>query len=144
MEGGPWGRPFRIRSRAMAPENQSYDRSPPSALSVGLRGRCPRCGRGRLFDGYLATRPACESCGLDFRFIDSGDGPAFFVMSFVGIVVVALALWMEFTFQPRLWIIMAVTIPVTLLLSFGLVRPAKGLLIALQYQNKAEEGRIRR
>lgn len=89
-------------------------------------------------------RPQCENCGLNFQFIDSGDGPAFFVMSIVGIVVVALAMWVEFAYQPQIWIHMAMWIPLTLLLSAVLVRPAKGLLIAVQYQHKAEEGRLQR
>ena len=122
----------------------NHDRSTAPALSTGLRGQCPRCGRGRLFDGFLAIRPTCERCGLDFRFIDSGDGPAFFVMSIVGIVVVALAMWVEFTFEPRIWVHMALWIPLTFLLSFAMVRPAKGLMIALQFQHKAEEGRLQR
>ena len=120
-----------------------YDRTPPSPMSVGLRGRCPRCGRGHLFAGYLALRPSCEVCGLDYAFADSGDGPAFFVMSFVGIVVVALALVVEFTYEPPIWVHLALWLPLTLGLSLLLVRPSKGLLIALQYANGAEQGRFR-
>lgn len=118
------------------------DRSPP-ILPTGLRGLCPRCGRGHVFKGYLSVRPACEACGLDFAFADSGDGPAFFVMSFVGIVVVALAMTVEFTYEPPLWLHAVLWIPVTLLLSLALIRPLKGLLIAVQYARGAEQGRLR-
>lgn len=121
-----------------------YDRSPPPALSTGLRGRCPRCGRGHLFDGYLRLRPACEVCGLDFAFADTGDGPAFFVMSLVGLVVVGLAMFVEFAYEPPLWVHAVLWIPFTVILSLLLVRPLKGLLIALQYARGAEEGRLRR
>ena len=121
-----------------------YDRSPPPPIATGLRGRCPRCGRGHLFKGYLKVRPACEACGLDFTFIDSGDGPAFFAMTIVGIVVVGLAMWVEFTYEPPIWLHMLLWVPLTLILSLGLVRPLKGLMIALQYHNKAEEGRTQR
>jgi len=121
-----------------------YDRNPPPALSTGLRCRCPRCGHGRLFQGYLTLRPACEACGLDFAFADSGDGPAFFVMSLVGIVVVMCAMIVEFSYEPPLWLHALLWIPLTLGLSLLLVRPAKGLLIALQYRHKAEEGRLKR
>jgi uncharacterized protein (DUF983 family) len=116
---------------------------PPPALSTGLLGRCPRCGRGRLFSGYLTVRPACESCGLDFGFADAGDGPAFFVMSIVGFVVVALAMWVEFSFEPPLWVHVALWLPTICLLSLGMVRPLKGLMVALQYQHRAEQGRLR-
>lgn len=120
------------------------DRSHPPAMSAALRGRCPRCGQGRLFQGFLSLRRRCEACGLDFGFADSGDGPAFFVMSFVGILVVGLALWVEFAYEPPLWTHAALWLPLTLVLSLGLVRPSKALLIALQYQRRAEEGRLRR
>ena len=121
----------------------NLDRSPPPALSTGLRGRCPRCGRGRVFSGFLGLKPRCESCGLDLAFADTGDGPAFFVMSIVGIVVVAVAMVVEFTYEPPLWLHALLWIPFTFGLSFALIRPAKGLLIALQYQNRAEQGRLR-
>lgn len=119
-----------------------YPHKPPPAIPTGLRGRCPRCGVGRLFDGYLAVRPSCERCGLDFAFADSGDGPAFFVMSLVGIVVVALAMWVEFSYEPPMWLHAAIWLPLTVLLSIVLVRPAKGVMIALQYRHRAEEGRF--
>jgi uncharacterized protein (DUF983 family) len=121
-----------------------YDRTPPSPLTTGLAGRCPRCGRGRLFDGYLAVRPNCESCGLNFAFADSGDGPAFFVMSAVGVFVVFCAMLVEFSYEPPLWVHAALWVPLTFALSLLMVRPAKGLLIALQYQHRAEEGRLKR
>jgi uncharacterized protein (DUF983 family) len=120
-----------------------FDRSHPPALSTGLRGLCPRCGRGHLFNGFLTVRPKCEACGLDFAFADSGDGPAFFVMSFVGILIVAVAMWVEFTYEPPMWVHMALWLPFTVLLSVLLVRPAKGIMIALQYRHGAEEGRLR-
>ncbi|MBV9078697.1 MAG: DUF983 domain-containing protein, partial [Methylobacteriaceae bacterium] len=82
-------------------------------------------------------------CGLDFAFADSGDGPAFFVMSAVGILVVGLALWVEFAYEPPIWLHLVLWSTLSILLSLLLVRPAKGLLVALQYQNKAEEGRLK-
>jgi len=120
----------------------AQDVSPPSPVMAGLKGRCPRCGRGHLFKGFLSLRPSCEACGLDYSFIDTGDGPAFFVMSIVGIVVVALALWVEFTFEPPIWLHIVLWFSLTAILSLALVRPLKGAMVALQFQHKAEEGRL--
>ena len=120
-----------------------YDRSLPPPISTGLRGRCPRCGRGHLFKGFLSLKPQCEVCGLEYAFADSGDGPAFFVMSIIGFVVVALALWVEFAYEPPLWVHMVLWLSLTVVLSLVLVRPFKGVLIALQFQHRAEEGRLK-
>ena len=120
-----------------------YARTPPPPISTGLRGRCPRCAEGRLFDGFLALKPACTRCGLDYGFIDAGDGPAFFVMSIVGILVVGLAFWLEVAYEPPLWLHALIEGPLAILLSLAMVRPLKGMLIALQYANKAEQGRFR-
>jgi uncharacterized protein (DUF983 family) len=122
----------------------TIDSSAPSPIVAGLTGRCPRCGKGRLFAGFLRLQPRCECCGLDFAFADSGDGPAFFVMSIVGIFVVALALWAEFAYEPPIWLHMVLWTTLAIVLSLVLIRPAKGLLVALQYHHKAEEGRFQR
>ncbi|WP_210497325.1 DUF983 domain-containing protein [Microvirga antarctica] len=111
-------------------------------ILTGLKGRCPRCGKGHIFKGFLSMRPSCEVCGLDLTFADTGDGPAFFVMSIVGIIVVGLALWVEFTFEPAIWLHLVMWFSLTAILSLGLVRPLKGVLAALQYHHKAEEGRF--
>lgn len=117
--------------------------TPPPPISTGLRGRCPRCGRGHMFDGFLTFRASCEDCGLDYSSFNSGDGPAFFVMSIVGIFVVGLALWMEITYEPAMWIHALVAGSLSIGLSLLLVRPLKGMLAALQFVNKAEQGRFR-
>ncbi|EIM26034.1 DUF983 domain-containing protein [Microvirga lotononidis] len=121
----------------------AHDPSAPSPITTGLRGLCPRCGKGHLFQGYLKVRPTCEVCGLDLAFADTGDGPAFFVMSIVGIVVVALALWAEFAFSPPIWLHLVMWTALSIGMSLALVRPLKGVLVNLQYHHKAEEGRFR-
>lgn len=109
---------------------------------AGLAGRCPRCGQGKLFSGYLTLKPGCDACGLDFSFADSGDGPVAFVILLIGFVVVGLALWMEVTINPPLWVHFSLWVPLALILSLGALRVFKGLLIALQYRNSATEGRL--
>ncbi len=118
---------------------QSPVSSSPSPFVTGLLGRCPRCGQGRLFSGFLAVAPRCETCGLDYGFIDSADGPAFFVMTFSGFVVVVAALIVEILYQPPFWVHAALWLPLILLTTLAPLRPLKGLLIALQYRHKAAE-----
>ena len=120
----------------------AHDQTAPAPILTGLKGLCPRCGKGHVFTGFLTLRPKCEVCGLDLTFADTGDGPAFFVMSIVGIVVVGLALWVEFTYEPPIWLHMVMWFALTGVLSLALVRPLKGVLTALQYHHKAEEGRF--
>jgi uncharacterized protein (DUF983 family) len=112
------------------------------AVRRGVAGRCPRCGQGRLFSGFLNVAPRCENCGLDFSFADAADGPAFFVMAFSGFLVVFAALAVEVIFQPPYWVHAALWIPLILITCILPLRPAKGVLIALQYHHKAAEGRL--
>lgn len=117
---------------------------PVDAVGAGLRGRCPRCGEGRLFSGFLAVAPRCGVCRLDYSFADAGDGPAVFVILIIGFVVVGLALWTEVTLNPPLWLHFILWIPLTIALCLTALRLIKGVLITLQYRNKAAEGRLDR
>jgi uncharacterized protein (DUF983 family) len=114
----------------------------PSPFAAGLKARCPRCGNTPMFDGFLTVQKKCDSCGLDYEFADAGDGPAVFIMFIVGFVVVGLALWAEFAYEPPIWLHLAMWFPLTVILSLALARPLKGILIALQFHHKAEEGRL--
>jgi uncharacterized protein (DUF983 family) len=106
-----------------------------------VRCRCPRCGRGRLFTGFLTLASRCESCGLDYGFADAGDGPAVFVILIAGFLVVGAAVIVEFVWRPPYWVHALLWIPLILAVTLGLLRPLKGLLVALQFHHKAEEGR---
>jgi uncharacterized protein (DUF983 family) len=107
-----------------------------------MKGQCPRCGQGRLFSGFLTVAPRCSNCGLDYTFIDSGDGPAVFIILIVGFVVVGLALYVEVAYMPPIWLHMLLWLPLTLILALGGLRPLKGMMIGQQYRHKAEEGRL--
>jgi uncharacterized protein (DUF983 family) len=114
------------------------------AIAAGLKGRCPRCGQGRLFSGFLALKPRCAACGLDFGFADSADGPAVFVILIVGFVVAGAALLVEIAWAPPIWVHAVLWGPLVLILCLGLLRPFKGVLVALQFSHRAEQGRIDR
>ncbi len=115
---------------------------PINPAQSGMRGLCPRCGQGRLFDGFLSVPSRCANCGLDYSFANSGDGPAVFIMMIVGFIVVGLALVVEFTFHPPYWVHALLWVPLVLGLSLGLLRPLKGWLIAQQYVKNAAPGRV--
>lgn len=117
---------------------------PVEPIGAGLRGRCPRCGEGRLFDGAFAVAPRCGVCGLDNGFADAGDGPVVFVILIIGFIVVGLALWMEVTLNPPLWVHFVLWLPLAVVLSLVALRLIKGVLITLQYANKAAQGRLDR
>ncbi len=110
-------------------------------LKVVFRGVCPRCGEGRLFQGFLALRPSCERCNLDFSPIDTGDGPQVFVILIGGALVASGALIVEAVYQPPYWVHLALWLPAVLIVTLGLLRPVKATLIALQYKHKAAESR---
>jgi uncharacterized protein (DUF983 family) len=124
--------------------NDSASFPPVDPVKVGLKGRCPRCGEGRLFQGILALRPGCSACGLDFAFADSADGPAVFVILIVGFIVIGLVLWLEVNYGPPIWVHVLLFGPLTIVLSLLSLRWSKGIFVALQYRHDAREGRIER
>jgi uncharacterized protein (DUF983 family) len=117
----------------------------PTLTESAMRGiacKCPRCGRGKLYAGFLSLRPKCQSCGLDYTFIDSGDGPAIFIIMIAGAIVVAAALIVEVKYRPPFWLHAALWLPLILATTLWPLRAMKSLLIALQFHHKAAEGRL--
>lgn len=120
----------------------SHDYPPQPPVSTGMAGRCPRCGQGKMFSGFLTVAEKCDVCGLDYKFADAGDGPAVFVTLIAGFLLLGGALFVQMAFGWPVWVIMAVFMPLTLIVCIGMLRPLKGFLIAQQYVKKAEEGRL--
>ncbi len=115
---------------------------PVSPYAAGFAGKCPRCGQGALFEGYLKVRPACEACGLDFSKADAGDGPAVFVIFIVGFLSVVLAIIARYVWYAPIWAAFLISAAGAGIMIALLLRPLKALLIALQYRHKAEEGKL--
>lgn len=112
-----------------------------SSLSVGLKRRCPRCGRGKLYKSFLTLTDKCQACGLDFSEVDSGDGPAVFIIMIAGFIIVGLVLYVEVTYQPAYWVHVVLWLPLSVVLPLVLLPRFKAWLIAQQFQHKAREGR---
>jgi uncharacterized protein (DUF983 family) len=121
-------------------ENYYQDFSP---FQTGMRGKCPRCGRGKLFSGYLTVAKSCANCGLSFSFADAGDGAAWFVTLFACIFGVGGILGIEIGYSPPIWVHVLVGSVFLVLLPMLLLRPVKGLLLAQQWKTNAHEGELK-
>lgn len=113
-----------------------------TTLWSGIAGRCPSCHKGKMFKGYLTLEPACAVCGLDYGFADSGDGPAIFVMLVTGFIIVGAALYVEVAYQPPYWLHALLWGTLALVLPLLMLRSFKGVLVALQFRHKAEQGKL--
>jgi uncharacterized protein (DUF983 family) len=113
----------------------------PSAPLAALKGLCPRCGAQTLFRSLATFAPRCRACQLDFSAFNVGDGPAAFLTLIVGSVITGLAIGLELTVKPPFWVHILLWVPITALAVLGCLRVAKALLLALEYQNSAGEGR---
>jgi len=111
----------------------------PSPWSTGLRGRCPRCGQGHLYQSFLKVADRCGHCGLDYRFENAGDGAVPFLILLIGGIGVGLGAWVLLAFDTAVWVPILVTVPICSLLTVVLLPKAKGLLIALQFVNDASD-----
>ena len=108
-------------------------------IAAGLACRCPNCGEGPLFSGFLKVSDRCEACGMDLSAADSGDGPAVFIILIVGTIVAGGALVTEIMFHPPVWVHMIIWLPLTAILCLALLRPFKGVMLAMQFHHRASE-----
>lgn len=110
-------------------------------IAAGLACRCPNCGRGPLFEGFLKVRAVCAACGFDLGAAEAGDGPAVFIILAVGLPVAFLAVWSEMAFRLPIWLHLALWPGLATGLSVAALRPFKAVLVALQFHNRAREHR---
>jgi uncharacterized protein (DUF983 family) len=103
------------------------------SVKRGFRGRCPRCGEGRLFRAFLKVDDVCPACGLDLTPQRADDLPAYLVILIVGHVVVLTALWIETDYSPPVWLQLAVYLPFTSIASLILLQPVKGAVVGMQW-----------
>lgn len=109
---------------------------PVSPFAAALGCKCPRCGRGALFRGFLTVAEHCGVCGLELTKVDSGDGPAVFLIFILGFTVVPATLWLSFSFDLPPWAPIAIGAALIVAISAVLLRPAKALVVALQYRGR--------
>ena len=115
------------------------ERSPDirTCLWRGWRGKCPRCGVGRLFSSFLKMHSHCPSCELGLEPFRADDAPAYFTIFAVGHVVVPLVLVLErYGGQPPLWVHAALWLPLSVVLALFLLPRIKGAVIALLWAHR--------
>ena len=112
-------------------------------IVAGLLCRCPNCGKGDLFTRFfsLRIRQVCSVCAFDLKKVDTGDGPAVFVILIGGGIAVFGMLITEAVYRPPIWVHFVVWMPLAVILCLGLLKPFKGVLCAAQFHNKASEFR---
>jgi uncharacterized protein (DUF983 family) len=113
-------------------------------LETGWHGRCPRCGKGHMFQSWLKIVEQCDACGLDYRFASPDDGPAFFSLCFVAFPLTFVIVWLQVAFDPPMWVHLVSSVPLILLGCALPLRPIKGWLVASQFVNRAQEAGTRR
>ena len=108
-----------------------------SLLRVALRGCCPRCGEGALYQSFLKVAPRCDHCGFNLENAYSGDGPAVFIILILGAIVVAQMMLLEVLYAPPLWLHICIMTVVCLVGAYLMLPFFKGLMVALQYRTRS-------
>jgi uncharacterized protein (DUF983 family) len=122
------------------PTGQSPEPARIDPIRAGLLCRCPNCGQGPLYAGFLKVVDRCEACGFDYSRLNTGDGAAIFIMQIAGGIVVFGALYAMIAWNPPIWLLLLITLPLVAGLSIGLMRPGKGVMIALQMRSSLPGG----
>ncbi|WP_417671421.1 DUF983 domain-containing protein [Roseibium sp.] len=115
------------------PESERTPRPVMPAMMKGLFCRCPSCGRGQLFKGYLKSVHACDACSEEIHHHRADDAPPYFTITIVGHIIIPALLAVEVLYRPEPWVHLALWLPLTVILSLGMLRPIKGSLIGLQW-----------
>lgn len=108
-------------------------------LKAGWKGKCPRCGRGKMFQSWLKIADRCEACELDYRFAAPDDGPAFFSLCIIAFPLTFFVVWLQVAFDPPVWVHLVTSLPLMVIGCVLPLRPIKGWLVASQYVNRAQE-----
>jgi uncharacterized protein (DUF983 family) len=123
-------------------QDKQAQKGQPPIWRAALFATCPECGAPGLFDGPVAFRDRCASCGLDYSRYNVGDGPAAFLTLIIGALLIAVALGLDSTLHPPLWVHIILWVPLTVAAVVYGLRVAKAALLAGEHQRKAAEGKM--
>ena len=121
------------------PGQEPDTKGQPGITQAALFALCPRCGARGLFAGLTSFAPKCESCGLDYSSFNVGDGPAAFLTMVIGGLVLGLGLWIQFTFDPPLWLLLVLLAPLIVGATIWGLRVTKAALLAAEFKRGAVE-----
>ena len=99
----------------------------------GLGGRCPNCGKGKLFRSFLKVREQCEQCGEELNHHRADDMPAYIVILLAGHILVPLVVYVEMHYSPAYWVHAALWLPFSFIFCLGLLQPVKGAIVGIQW-----------
>uniref|UniRef100_UPI004047FF98 DUF983 domain-containing protein n=1 Tax=Yoonia sp. TaxID=2212373 RepID=UPI004047FF98 len=112
------------------------DRPAKSAILRGIRRRCPNCGKGKMFLGYLRVVDSCDVCGEELRHHRADDGPAYLTILIVGHLLAPLLLFVWTNFRPDPLVMIAIFASFTVSVSLFLLPRLKGLVVAIQWSRR--------
>jgi uncharacterized protein (DUF983 family) len=104
-----------------------------TGLKRGLARRCPNCGEGRLFRGYLKVRETCDACGHDNAQYPADDAPPYFTILIVGHLVVAPLLAFPFIWEAPTHLVLGTTLPLLLLVTLAVLPIVKGAVVGAHW-----------
>ena len=116
------------------------DRSAATGFKRGLARRCPNCGEGHLFRGFLAVQPTCEACGNENAAYKADDGPAYFTLLIVGHLFIAPLLTFSFIWTWPLAVVLGLTLPALVLVTLAMLPFVKGAFIGVQWASRPTHG----
>ncbi|MEM8794127.1 MAG: DUF983 domain-containing protein [Pseudomonadota bacterium] len=105
------------------------------AMLNGARQKCPKCGKGQLFQSYLKVHDSCEVCGEELHHHRADDAPAYFTIAIVGKIIVGFFVWLELAYEPPFWVHAALWTPLIFLMALSFLTVIKGAVIGLQWAN---------
>ncbi|MGL1920170.1 MAG: DUF983 domain-containing protein [Hyphomicrobiales bacterium] len=106
------------------------------AMRNGLKGKCPRCGQGKVYGKYLKVKDSCDHCMQEFHHHRADDFPPYIAITIVGHIVLSLATTVQILYSPPMWVHMALWLPLILILSLSMLPPIKASLVGLQWAHK--------
>ena len=111
-----------------------------TVLGRGIAGRCPNCGIGRIFAGFLRIAPACAHCAAPLGALRADDAPPYIVIFLVGHLLLPPIFWIEKAYEPPMWLHMVVWLPLFALICTFMLRPIKGAVVGLMWRLGFAEG----